>query len=81
MGDMRLTVTKSLFVVSSKHVHNYQVASMVIPCRVDNLKVKCRLTYAVGCYFLIGVRPNVTTTLFCQEVDVTPPDIATFQTS
>ena len=22
---------------------------MVIPCRVDNYKLKCKLTYAVGC--------------------------------
>ena len=31
--------------------------------------------------YLIGLRPDVTTNLFCQEVDVTPPDIAIFQTS
>ena len=39
MGSMWLTVTKSLFVVSSKYVTYISlVASMVIPSRVDNYK-------------------------------------------
>ena len=46
---MWLIITKSL-VVSSEHViYIYLVAYMVIPCRVENYRVKCRLTYAVGC--------------------------------
>ena len=36
--------------VNSKPViYIYQVVSMVSPCRVDDSKLKCKLTYAVGC--------------------------------
>ena len=35
--------------VSSKAViYTYYVASMVIPCRVGNYKLKCKLTYVEG---------------------------------
>ena len=37
------------FVICYKHVIYIFFASMVIPCRVDNYKVKSRLTNTVGC--------------------------------
>ena len=38
--------------VNSKPViYIYFAAPMVIPCRVRNYKLKCKLTYAVGCKF------------------------------
>ena len=37
------------FVINSKPViFIYEIASMVILCRVDNCKLKCKLTYAVS---------------------------------
>ena len=36
--------------VNSKPViYIYEVASMAIPCRVDNYELKSKLKYAVGC--------------------------------
>ena len=40
-----------------------------------------QVSFMYNFQYLIGVRPDVITTLFCQEDDVTPPDIATFQRS
>ena len=48
MRNTWLTVTKSLVVSSKPVIYIYQVASVVIPYRMDNYKLKCRLTYAVG---------------------------------
>ena len=46
---MWLTVTRLLVVSSKPVIYIYKVTSMVISCRVGNYKLKCKLTYAVGC--------------------------------
>ena len=48
MGSMWLTVTRLLMISSKPVIYIYEGASMVIPCRVGDYKLKCKLTYAVG---------------------------------
>ena len=49
MGSLWLTATRLLVVSSKPVIYIYEVAPMVIPCRVGNYKLKGKLTYAVGC--------------------------------
>ena len=42
MGSKWLTVTILLVVSSKLVIYSYQVASMVIPCRVGNYELKCK---------------------------------------
>ena len=42
MGSIWLTVTRLLVVSSKPVIYTYLVASMVIPCRVGNYKLKCK---------------------------------------
>ena len=42
VGSTWLTVTSLLMVSSKLVIYSYQVASMVIPCRVGNYELKCK---------------------------------------
>ena len=49
MGSMWLRFTRLLVVSSKPVIYTHLVVSMDIPRRVGNYKLKCMLTYAVGC--------------------------------